>query len=131
MTRISDFLGVGLNGALGLELVDPEHPSAGVRMPVEGLAATPFGGGHAAAIEALLDVTALVTLLPHLEDGEHAVTHAASFQLIGATPTGSVLEAEAHLDRRTRRTAFLQVVARIDSEVVARAQVTKSVVRPR
>ncbi|QWC84181.1 PaaI family thioesterase [Nocardioidaceae bacterium] len=129
--RLSAVLTVGLNEALGLRFVDAQDPQAGLAMPVEGLAATPFGGAHAAAIQALLDVCCFVEVIPHLAEDEHAVSVATSFQLIGATPPGSTLVATATIDRRTRKLAFLTAEARIDGEVVSRAQVTKAVVRVR
>lgn len=127
--RLDAVLSVALNEALGMRFLDPEDPRAGLAMDVAGLVATPFGGAHAAAIEALLDVACFVEVIPELADDEHAVSVSVAFQLIGATPPGSTVTASATLDRRTRKLAFLTAEARVDGDVVARAQVTKAVVR--
>ena len=129
--RREDVLTVALNEALGMRFADAGDPGAGMQLDVDGLVATPFGGAHAAAIEALLDVACFVTVIPELAEDEHAVTVAASFQLIGATPPGATITGTASLDRRTRKLAFLTAEARVEGEVVARAQVTKAVVRAR
>ena len=130
-SRLAGALSVGLNEALGLAFVDENDPRAGMSMTVEGLVETPHGGAHAAAIQALLDVCCFVEVMPHLAEDEHAVSVATQFQLIGATAPGSTLVATASLDRRTRKLAFLTAEARVDGEVVSRAQITKAVVRRR
>ncbi|MEI4271779.1 DUF4442 domain-containing protein [Klenkia sp. LSe6-5] len=121
-------LSVPLVAALGVQLLDPAHPEAGVRLPVSGLAANGAGGAHASALSAAMELAAYLALTPSLGPEEHAVSHAVALQLVSAAPAGVWVHASAHLDRRGRRTAFLTAVAQMEDEVVARAQITKTVV---
>ncbi|MEI4272135.1 DUF4442 domain-containing protein [Klenkia sp. LSe6-5] len=121
-------LAVPLTAALGVQLLDPAHPEAGVRLPVSGLADNGAGGAHASALSAAMEVAAYLALAPSLAPDEHAVSHAVALQLVSAAPTGVWVHAHALLDRRGRRTAFLTAVAQVDDVVVARAQITKTVV---
>lgn len=121
-------LSVPLVAALGVQLLDPAHPEAGVRLPVSGLAANGAGGAHASALSAAMELAAYLALAPSLGPDEHAVSHAVALQLVSAAPAGVWVDASAHLDRRGRRTAFLTAVARVEDAVVARAQITKTVV---
>lgn len=121
-------LSVPLVAALGLQLLDPGHPEAGVRLPVSGLTGNGAGSAHASALSAALELAAYLALAPSLTVDEHAVSHAVALQLVAAAPAGVWVEATAELDRRGRRTAFLSAVAHVGDDVVARAQITKSVV---
>ncbi|WNV77201.1 thioesterase, FlK family [Geodermatophilus sp. DSM 44513] len=121
-------LAVPLAAALGAELRDPADPSAGVRVTVAGLAGNGAGGAHAAALTAVLELAAYLALLPALQPDEHAVSHALTVQLPAAAPEGGLVEAVGQLDRRGRRLAFLSATAEVSGTLVARAQITKSIV---
>lgn len=121
-------LSVPLVAAFGIQLLDPSWHEAGVRLPVSGLTGNGAGSAHASALSAAMELAAYLALAPSLTAEEHAVTHAVALQLIAAAPAGVWVHATAQLDRRGRRTAFLSAVAQVEDVVVARAQITKSVV---
>ncbi|SDO62112.1 Acyl-coenzyme A thioesterase PaaI, contains HGG motif [Klenkia soli] len=121
-------LAVPLVHALGARLFDPEDPPSGVVLTVEGIAGNGAGGAHASALSALLELAGYLALAPRLADDEHAVSHAVALQLIAAAPVGSEVRATARLDRRGSRLAFLTASATVADHVVARAQLTKSIV---
>ncbi|MEI4272133.1 DUF4442 domain-containing protein [Klenkia sp. LSe6-5] len=121
-------LSVPLVAALGLQLLDPAHPEAGVRLPVSGLTGNGAGSAHASALVGALELAAYLALAPSLTADEHAVPSVVSLQLVAAAPAGMWVEATADLDRRDPRTAALSAVARLGDDVVARAQITMSVV---
>ena len=129
--RVAAALAVPLQHALGARLVDDADPTAGVVLPVTGLAANGAGGLHAAALSAVLELAGYLAVLPTLAPDEHAVTHAVATQLVAAAPEGAEVVVTAALDRRTRRLAFVSATATSGGALVARAQLTKSIVAVR
>ncbi|GAA0646117.1 hypothetical protein GCM10010174_81450 [Kutzneria viridogrisea] len=129
--RAETALAVPLQHALGARLLDPADPPAGVCFTVGELAANGVGGLHAAALQAVLELAGYLAVLPHLTVAEHAVTHAVSAQFVSAAAEGELVRAVGTVDRRTRRVAFLSVLATVGDQVIARAQLTKSVVAMR
>ena len=121
-------LAVPLVEALGARPLRPRDPAAGVVVPVGGLAESGAGAMHAAALTAVLELAAYLALVPALEPGEHAVSHAVSLQLVAPAPGGSRVEAVGYLERRGRSTAFLTATAEASGALVATAQITKSIV---
>lgn len=126
--RADDALAVPLQHALGARLLDPVDPTAGVRFTVADLATNGAGGLHSGALSGVLELAGHLALLPQLTVAEHAVTHAVATQLFAAAKEGNDVEVRAVLDRRTRRLAFLSVTAAVGERLIARAQITKSVV---
>lgn len=126
--RADAALSVPLQHALGARLADPADPTAGVVFPVTGLALNGAGGLHAGALAGVLELAGLLAALPELGPDEHAVTHAIATQLLAAAPEGAEVTVTGTLDRRTRRLVFVTVAATAGESLVARAQITKSVV---
>lgn len=83
---------VALPHALGVEFLDPGDPTRGVRLPVRGLAVTPSGTLHAAALGAALELAAYLAVAPTLTVAEHAVTHHIAAQHLRAAVAGSRVE---------------------------------------
>ena len=121
-------LAIPLQTALGARPADPEDPAGPIVLPVGELAMNPGGTLHAGALGAILEVAGLLALLPALADDEHAVTHHISTQLLSAGRAGEEVLVTATLDRRTRRLGFVSVTATVGERLVARSQITKSVV---
>ena len=122
-------LSVPLAHALDCRLLDDSDPAAGVWFVPGHLADNAAGGTHTAAITALVELAGYLAVAPTLGEGEHAVTHASSWQIIGSAPLGRRLEARAVLQRRGRRVAFVGArVTADDDSVVATALLTKSIV---
>jgi len=130
--RARSALDVALPRALGATLIDAEDPTAGVRFRVGDLGATPFGTLHAAALAAIVELAGYLVVLPTLEASEHAVTHAISTQYLRPARAGEQVEVVAALDKRARTLAFVSVVSTVhaadDARVVARTQITKTIV---
>lgn len=129
--RASEALAVPLQNALGVQLLDRGDPPAGVWFVVADLATNGAGGLHAAALGAALELAAYLALIPQLAQAEHALTHAVATQLVAAAHDGDRVEVRGAVDRRTRRLAFVSVVAAVDDRTIARAQLTKSIVERR
>ncbi|MBN1092227.1 PaaI family thioesterase [Blastococcus sp. TML/M2B] len=112
-----------------MQLRDPADPSAGIWFPVDGPAQNQVGVLHGGVIYTLMDVAGFLALLPSLSDEEHAVTHDLTVSLMRPVAAGKRVDLTGTVLRRGRAVAFLRAEATVDGEVVAAAQVTKSVVR--
>lgn len=131
--RTGAVLAIPLQVALHARPVDPERPADGLEFPVTGLALNPGGTLHAGALGAIMELSGLLALLPELAATEHAVTHHIATQILSAGREGDVVRVTAVLERRTRRLGFVSATAVVGDRLLARSQITKSVieVRPR
>ncbi|WP_116452297.1 PaaI family thioesterase [Blastococcus litoris] len=128
-SRVSAVLGIPLHRFLGMELQDPDDPSAGIWFPVAGPTLNPGGLLHAGVIYTLMDVACFLALIRHLEDDEHAVTHDITVSLLRPVSPDKRVDITGTVLRRGRTIAFMRADATVDGQVVAAASVTKSVVR--
>ena len=126
--RVAAVLAIPLHRFLGVALLDPDDPPAGIWFPVEEPAQNNVGVLHGGVVSALLDVASYLALLPTFEPGEHAVTHDLSVSLLRPVSAGSRVELTGTVLRRGRAVAFLRAEARVDGRIVAAAQVTKTLV---
>jgi acyl-coenzyme A thioesterase PaaI-like protein len=129
--RAAAALDIPLQHALKARAIDPDDPAAGITFPVEGLAINPGGTLHAGALGAILELTGFLALLPHLAPTEHAVTHHISTQILSPGRVGEQVEVTAEVERRTKRLGFVTVTATIGDRLIARSQITKSVIEIR
>jgi uncharacterized protein (TIGR00369 family) len=129
--RVQAVLDIPLNRFLGMELQDPGDPAAGLWFPVGRSAQNQAGVLHGGVVTTLLDTACYLALLPQLADDEHAVTHDLTVSLIRPVAAEARVDVIGSVVRRGRAVAFLRAEATVAGEVVAAAQVTKSVVRLR
>ena len=129
--RAQQALSVPLQARLGAQLLDPSDPTTGVRFLPGELADNGAGGVHAAALQTLLEVAGYLALLPSLRVTEHAVTHAVATQFISAAPLAEPIIVRGTVDRRTRKMAFLSVLATAEERPIARGQLSKSIIEAR
>lgn len=129
--RATAALAIPLQDALRARALDPADPTAGVVFPVAGLAINPGGTLHAGALGAIMELTGFLALLPHLAGTEHAVTHHISTQILSPGRAGEEVTVTASVERRTRRLGFVTATAMVGERLVARSQITKSVIEIR
>ena len=127
--RVQAVLDIPLHQFLGMELRDPAEPSAGIWFPVAGPAQNQAAMLHGGVVYTLLDVASFLALLPHLSEDEHAVTHDLTVSLLRPVSAGKRVDVTGTVLRRGRAISFMRAEATVEGEVVAAAQVTKSVVR--
>ena len=127
--RIQSVLDIPLNRFLGMQLRDPADPAAGVWFPVGPAAQNQAAVLHGGVVTTLLDTASYFALLPSLSDAEHAVTHDLTVSLLRPVAADRRVDITATVLRRGRAVAFMRAEATVDGELVAAAQVTKSVVR--
>jgi uncharacterized protein (TIGR00369 family) len=126
--RVQSVLDIPLNRFLGMQLRDPADPSAGVWLTVGPSAQNQAGVLHGGVVTTLLDTAAYLGLLPSLSDDEHAVTHDLTVSLLRPVAADRRVDLTGTVLRRGRAVAFLRAEATVDGQLVAAAQVTKSVV---
>jgi uncharacterized protein (TIGR00369 family) len=127
--RVAAVLDIPLNRFLGVRLRDPADPAAGLWFPVGASAQNQAGVLHGGVVTTLLDTASYLALLPRLADTEHAVTHDQTVSLLRPVAADARVDVTATVLRRGRGVAFMRAEAVVDAELVATAQVTKSVVR--
>ena len=126
--RVRAVLGIPLHRFLGMELRDAADPAAGIWFPVAAPTLNPGGLLHAGVIYTLMDVAGFLALISHLGDDEHAVTHDLTVSLLRPVSPDKRVDIVGTVLRRGRSVAFLRAEATVDGQVVAAAQLTKSVV---
>jgi acyl-coenzyme A thioesterase PaaI-like protein len=129
--RAAQALAVPLQVALRVRFLDATDPTRGLVLPVSSLAINPGGTLHAGALGAVLEFAGFLALLPTLSATEHAVTHHISTQFLSAGQEGEDVHVTSALDRRTRRLGFVSSTAMVGERLVARSQITKSVIEIR
>jgi uncharacterized protein (TIGR00369 family) len=129
--RVSAVLDIPLNRFLDVRLRDPADPAAGLWFPVGRSAQNQAAVLHGGVVTTLLDTASYLALLPQLSDTEHAVTHDQTVSLLRPVAADARVDVTATVLRRGRAVAFMRAEAVVDGELVATAQVTKSVVRLR
>jgi uncharacterized protein (TIGR00369 family) len=127
--RVPAILGIPFHQFLGMELRDADDPAAGIWFPVGPPTLNPVGLLHAGVIYSLMDVACFLALIRHLGDDEHAVTHDLTVSLLRPVSPDKRVDIIGTVLRRGRQVAFMRADATVDGQVVAAAQVTKSVVR--
>ena len=124
--RVQSVLDIPLHRFLGVSLADPDEPAAGIVFSVGDAAVNNAGVLHGGIVTALLDVACYLALLPHLADGENAVTHDVAASLVRPVSRDAQVRVRGEVVRRGRAVAFLRAQADVDGRVVATAQVTKT-----
>ena len=129
--RVRAVLDIPLNRFLDVRLRDPADPAAGLWFPVGRSAQNQAAVLHGGVVTTLLDTASYLALLPQLSDAEHAVTHDQTVSLLRPVAADARVDVTATVLRRGRAVAFMRAEAVVAGELVATAQVTKSVVRLR
>jgi uncharacterized protein (TIGR00369 family) len=120
-------LEVPLLGFLGAALVDEKGAPPSLSMIFSERGANAVGAIHGGTLSTLLDVAAYLAVLPHLEEGEEALTHAIAANYMASASLDDTVRASGALLRRTRRMAFMAAELRSETGLLASAMVTKSV----
>ena len=126
--RVAAVLAIPLHRFLGIALLDPQRPAAGLVLDAGEPVLNNAGMLHGGIVTALLDVACYLALLEHLGPGENAVTHDLSVSLIRPVSRDRQVHVAGSVVRRGRSIAFLRSAATVDGVVVATAQVTKTLV---
>lgn len=127
--RVQAVLDIPLHRFLGMQLRDPAEPAAGIWFPVAEPAQNQATVLHGGVVYTLMDVASFLALLPSLSDDEHAVTHDLTVSLLRPVAADKRVDITGTVLRKGRQVAFMRAEATVDGQVVAAAQVTKSILR--
>ena len=128
---VASILAVPLHRLLGLRLIEPDAPAAGVEIDVGPAALNPAGVLHGTVAPLLIDVACFLALRPHLPPGGHAVTASTASSLLVAVPPGRTVRARGTVDRCGRSFAYLTATVHDGDRLVATGQIVKAIVPPR
>ena len=78
-----------------------------------------------------MELAGLLVLLRELAADQHAVTHHIATQILSAGREGDLVRVTPALERRTRRLGFVSATATVGDRLIARSQITKSVIEIR
>lgn len=84
---------------------------------------------HGGVVYALADLAALAAVLTRLDDGQFAVTHDIHVSMMRAGMRGQRAQFEARVLRSGRSVAFVEVNVTCEGALLARAAVTKSILK--
>jgi uncharacterized protein (TIGR00369 family) len=126
--RVRAVLGIPLHRFLGMELRDATDPAAGIWFRASTPTLNPGNLLHAGAIYTLMDVACFLALIGSLRDDEHAVTHDLTVSLLRPVSPDKRVDIVGTVLRRGRAVAFMRADATVDGQIVAAAQLTKSIV---
>ena len=120
-----------LHRAMGVERIEAAAGRSRIEIDVGPSmvnAAGMFLGGN---VYTICDMACYAALLSELPEGENAVTHDIHVSLMRGAKAGDRVVFSGRVIRRGRSIAFLEAEARVGEDVVARATVTKSILKPR
>lgn len=83
---------------------------------------------HGGVIYSTLDTAAYLAILPLIEDSQICVTHDIHVSMLRACPIGKTIVFKGFLRKIGKRLAFCDSEAWCDSELVATARITKSII---
>lgn len=120
-----------LHRAMGVERIDSANGQARIEVTVGDGTINAAGMFHGGVLYTVCDMACYAALLGELADGENAATHDIHVSVMRAARVGDRIQFVGKVIRRGRNIAFMEAEARCGDEILARAAVTKSILRPR
>lgn len=114
---------------LGIKQIDAEAGKAIVELEVKKHILNPGGTFHGGVIYTLCDITAFCALISQLAEKEIGVTNHFSIQVMRAVTLGATVKFEAKIIKLGKRLAFLESEAYSSGKLIAKATVTKTLLR--
>ena len=109
--------------------IDDDDPQAGIHLEVTARALNAVGVLHGGVVSTLLDVAAYLALVPELASDEEAITHALFVSYQQGAKTADRVVAVGRVRRRGRQLAFVDSELSRNGQLLAAAQVTKSILK--
>ncbi|MFM2418945.1 MAG: hypothetical protein RL385_3668 [Pseudomonadota bacterium] len=114
---------------LGIASIVAEAGQASFNLPVAEHCANTFGVLHGGIIASCCDIVAYCALVSALPHDTLAVTHGFNLSIMRPTSVGVRLRFEGRVIRKGRNVAFLDAKVLDGENIVATAQVTKSLMK--
>lgn len=122
-------LGHPLHRALGLETIDAGQGRSRFEVLIGPDMVNVAGMFHGGIVYLLADLACFAAVLSELKDDEFAVTHDIHVSMLRAAKLGQRASFEARVLKLGRSVAFMEAQVRCGEELLARATVTKSILR--
>lgn len=116
-----------LHRHLGIGPIHAQHGRAHFEVTIGDALLNPAGALHGGVIYSLCDVACYCALLTQLAPDEEAATHDLQVSLLRGARAGQVLRFEGEVLKRGRQLAFGSAQVLADGKLLARAQITKSI----
>ncbi len=114
---------------LGLEKIEAQDGQAIIELEVKAHTLNPGGTFHGGVIYTLCDITAFCALISQLNEKEIGVTNHFSIQVMRAVTLGLRVKFEAKIIKLGKRLAFLECEAFSNGKLIAKATVTKTLLK--
>ena len=114
---------------LGIENIEAKNGKAEIELAVKSHILNPSGTFHGGVLYTLSDITAFCALISLLEENEIGVTNHFSIQVMRAVRTGTIISFQAEVIKLGKRLAFVECNAFANKKLVAKATVTKTLIK--
>lgn len=119
-----------LHRAMGVRDIRVEPGRAVLEVKVDEQMVNPAGMFHGGIVYTLCDMVCYAALVAQLKPGENAATHDLHVSVMKAARIGDTVRFEGRVLRAGRSVAFMESQALLGDQLLARATVTKSILRP-
>jgi uncharacterized protein (TIGR00369 family) len=120
-----------LHRFMGVEKIHAGGGASRIEITVGDNTVNAHGAFHGGVAYTLCDMACYTALLSELADGENAATHDIHVSLLRAAQRGDRVIVTGNVIKRGRNLAFMEAEIHCNGELLARATVTKSILRPR
>lgn len=118
-----------LHRFVGVEKIEAADGRSRIELTINQNAVNPIGVFHGGVGYMLCDMACYSALLSVLPEGENAVTHDIHCSLISGAKLGERIAATGRVIRKGRSIAFMQAEIHCGERLLARATVTKSIIK--
>lgn len=127
--RIEKFIHLPLHKHLGVEYTSSSKGEGSLNFIVADHMVNASGVLHGGVIYTILDACAYAGLLSVLPDDQEAVTHDIHISVLRPGRVGDRVEINSKLIKMGRTLCFFEVSAQVNGTIIARATITKSLIK--
>ena len=120
-----------LHRYIGVETLHAKQGRSHFEIVVGSNTVNPYGVFHGGVVYTLCDMACYVALLSELASGEDAVTHDIHVSVLRAAKIGDRIRFQGKVIKRGRNLGFMEAEAYLGEQLIARAAVTKSILKPK
>ena len=118
-----------LHRYIGVQDIDAADGNARIELTIDEHTVNPRGAFHGGVAYLLCDMACYAALLSVLSEGENAATHDLHVSMLRAAKLGERVVASAKVIKRGRNIAFMEATLHAGDKLLARATVTKSIIK--
>ncbi len=126
---ISAVLEHPLHRAMGVETIEASAGRSRIELAIGANAVNMAGVLHGGVVYTVCDMACYAALLTLLPEGDYAVTHDIHVSLLRAARLGDRIVFSGRVIKRGRGIAFMEAEAHCGDQLLARATVTKSILK--